>query len=128
MSSKYTFCYTAVNTKLPRLELYASIIGNNNPPLARFEGGIDIGLNENVPNQVKVSISVVLSTHIAGQVPRYTYSIGLHIDDDDGKLVTNQDFGLLNQSNSCKSANIDVSSLPNGTYKLYIGPYASLIG
>jgi len=55
----------------------------------------------------------VIGTHLADGITRGTYSIGLHIDNAEGKLLTNKDFGLPDQTDSCTPATIDVSGLPN---------------
>jgi hypothetical protein len=123
LSANYVQCYTALNAELTSLDLYAAKVGTRIAPAARFDNGIDIALDEKLPEFVKGTLPVLLGTHLADTVPRGTYSVGLHIDDANGKFVRNLDFGLPDASDSCKPATVDVSGLPDGRYTLYIVIY-----
>jgi len=58
LAVNYSQCYTGLDTKLTRLDLYAAKVGSNNPLLARFGDGIDVALDEPIPSVTKGTFSL----------------------------------------------------------------------
>ncbi len=52
----------------------------------------------------------------AADVPRETYSVALHVLDRDGQLVAQKDYGLSAFGFDTYRADVDISTLPPGTY------------
>jgi hypothetical protein len=56
-------------------------------------------------------------------VPAETYSVALHVLDGDDNLVAQADAGLEALAFSCQRAEIDVSGLEAGTYRVSVVVY-----
>jgi hypothetical protein len=57
-------------------------------------------------------------------LPPDTYSIGLHLYNSDGALVTQGDYGLSNDAFSCTWTKLAVENLAAGDYSLQMIVYA----
>lgn len=103
------------------VDLFAAIKpGQDGAPL-RFGTGIEQRLANpleaisNQPGDLLV-LPVVLRTTMAGDIPRGTYSTGLHILNGDGRLVAQADYGL---GEGCQTTDIALNGLPPGDYTVY---------
>jgi hypothetical protein len=71
---------------------------------------------------------MLLVWKIAEDVSDSTYSVALHLEDANGKLVAQGDYGLPRADNSCHSSDVDVRHLPPGDYALRLGVYNNATG
>ena len=61
---------------------------------------------------------------VADAVPRYTYSVALHVVDEAGQLVAQTDYGLPEQRFSCAPVTVALDNVPAGEYQLTVTVYA----
>jgi hypothetical protein len=115
VATDYVHCATAFDVREMRFDLYSHKIDQ---PDVRFGDGIGFKLNEPLPASAKISLPVLLGIQVADHVPANTYSVGLHIDDESGVLHAQTDFGLPGVGDTCRLAEINISALPPGNYRL----------
>jgi hypothetical protein len=89
----------------------------------RFADNIQAGLLDPLPEAIDSSLTVRIGWSIAKAVPPDTYSVGLHVDNLDGQLVTQSDFGLPPPRTACSLARLSLENLPAGEYTLYLVIY-----
>jgi hypothetical protein len=107
------------------VELFTALNAEQNTAPLRFAPGIElrsgspleIALNQ--PGDLPV-LPVVLRATMAGDVPRGTYSTGIHILNSEGQLVAQADYGL---SEGCQTTDVALGGLPTGTYTVYVIVY-----
>ncbi len=56
-------------------------------------------------------------------VPADTYSVGLHVENAQGQLVTQADYGLPREAHSCRTVDVSLKDVPTGTYTVYVLVY-----
>lgn len=61
---------------------------------------------------------------VGADVPPYTYSIALHLEDANGALAGQTDLGLPEAGVHCTHAALDLAGLPRGDYRLLAAVYA----
>jgi hypothetical protein len=103
-----------------KLYLYARVSADL--PL-QFGQGINARLLESLPESVRDILPVLLGWQVAQTVPASSYSMALHLDDNNGQLVTQADFGLPQPGFSCQSVELPVGQLSAGTYTLLLTVY-----
>jgi hypothetical protein len=69
-------------------------------------------------------LRILLWSEAGEDVPPYTYSIGIHVENAEGTLVAQADYGLPPAPSACHIANIDTRDLEPGTYTVYVLVYA----
>jgi hypothetical protein len=122
----YTVCPTGVNLTAAQFELYARSRVCCVPdalPLMRFGNGIALTAIE-FPDEVSEALPVLVGWKVADDVPPYTYSVAFHIEDGEGNLMAQADYGLPQQAFSCQETPIALNSLPPGDYEVFIIVYA----
>lgn len=70
------------------------------------------------------SLEAVLGWSVSETVPANTYSVALHVLDDDGTLVAQTDYALPYLRAACKRATIPLTDLAPGDYQLAVIVYA----
>lgn len=119
LKANYAYCYTAFD--LPwfmRLELY---IHKHPAPVLRFgdQGNqVDIARLSPLKPDAKRTLPVLLSISHTAALPIDTYSIALHIEDSQGHLLAQDDFGIPSDVDSCHQAVVPLKDLPPGVYTL----------
>lgn len=68
-------------------------------------------------------LSVALGWEVGETTPPNTYSVGVHLDDPNGQLARQYDYGLPPQGFTCRSADIPLDGLPPGDYRLLVTVY-----
>ncbi len=130
LETNYIRCGQVVNGGAVSLDLYASCAACCPPQdaeresLYRFGDGILISGLESLPDEVSDSLNVRLGWVVPDDVPRYTYSVALHVEDAAGELAVQADYGLPEQRFSCSPVSLDLSSVPDGQYQLLVTVYA----
>lgn len=112
-------CGTIFTVPDAEMSLYAHIPAYDSDDLdARFGDGIGMTLLEPLPESVTNSLNVVLGWSVSNNIPPDTYSVGLHIQDIEGALVAQTDYGLPAGNATCHMDTISLSSLAPGNYRL----------
>ncbi len=128
LSEKYGLCEVGIAQSTFHFDLYSRssvcCLPGDEPPLMRFGEGIDLVRVETLPETVMDTVPVTLSWAIGEGVPPYTYSVALHVEDADGQLAAQADFGLPASSTACQETRIPVDNLPAGEYRVYVIVYA----
>jgi len=69
-------------------------------------------------------LNVTAFWSIDADVAPSTYSVGLHVENLNGQLVAQVDYGLPTEPHVCHSTDIPLSNLPSGDYRLLVAVYA----
>lgn len=121
MNNQYQACSPQI--ELPKL----SMIFYAQPTVAQssnqFEQGIQIKTLAPIPQTARQYLSVVLGWSLTTETPPNTYSVGLHLEDDQHRLVAQADYGLPTTLTGCQITSIPLQDLPNGQYQLFIVVY-----
>lgn len=120
LDAEYAYCYTAFNFPWQmRLELYAR---KPSVPAWQFINNQNHQINVSLSGALKVddekTLDVVLSMSHSGELPPYTYSVALHVEDEQGQLRAQGDFGVPPEPESCHRSTISLKGLPPGRYTL----------
>nr|PZN58650.1 MAG: hypothetical protein DIU68_01620 [Chloroflexota bacterium] len=70
------------------------------------------------------ALYAVLGFNTGPQTPPHTYSVALHVENGDGTVVAQHDFGLPDEAVACRAVELDLSSLPAGQYTVRLVVYA----
>jgi hypothetical protein len=128
LSERYGLCEAGVAQSTFRFDLYSRspvcCLPDDAPPLMRFGDGIEMVGMELQPVTEDDLLPVTLSWALADTVPPYTYSVALHVEDADGNLVAQSDYGLPAANTACQEATVVVHNLPTGEYRLSVMVYA----
>jgi hypothetical protein len=113
LADDFVPCLAAAPSADMSLDLYGRI-----PPQAdslpyQFRDGIAMQTVDPVRALADGNLSVILGWKIAAGVPPDTYSVGLHVVDEQGNLAAQADYGLSTQIYSCTPTQIPVNP---GTY------------
>ncbi len=113
------YCYTALDEPgLMRLELYSH---KPSVPTLRFGEQVtraDVSLVEPLKVGADKTLRVLLSLSHSATLPGDTYSVGLHLEDAQGQLKAQSDFGLPAAADSCHLSTLSLKALPPGSYTL----------
>jgi hypothetical protein len=93
------------------------------PPLVQYGSGVALS-NARVPAEVTATLPVTLAWSLDATVPPNTYSVALHVLDEDGALVAQTDAGLPHQRFACERRALPLDGLPPGAYMLKAAVYA----
>jgi hypothetical protein len=130
LNDRYIPCGTIISGAIVSLDLYASCQACCPPEdaerdaLYRFGDRIIISGMESLPEEVSESLDVRLGWVVPDDVPRYTYSVALHVVDSEGNLAAQADYGLPEQRFSCALATVALGDLMPGEYRLMAVVYA----
>jgi hypothetical protein len=112
---------------LPRMNLarYMRKPSGFNPDSAimRFGDGVTLAYVSSIPERAGGTLDVRLIWAVSPEVPRYTYSVALHILDSNDQLVAQQDYGLPVEPLACRQSIIPLENLAVGDYTLVIAVY-----
>ncbi len=122
MDSRYARCETVIDRDDMQMQLYARrpdriseaifTAGDNAESeieLFKLRTGLESGGE---------TLDVLVGWSVGEAVPVHTYSVGLHIVDAAGELVTQVDYGLPDGAFECRAAHIETVELPPGEYTL----------
>jgi hypothetical protein len=122
LEDDYVSCGQVLDLPQLSLELYAREPGGT-PPFEFGEQGIGLRLLELLPAHASDSLNVLLGWDISSEVPPSTYSVALHVEDEQGQLAAQTDYGLPNRGFTCQPSVLPLSGLPAGTYSLRVVVY-----
>jgi hypothetical protein len=121
LADDYIPCGAVLDLSQLRLDLYARV-PEDAPPF-EFGEGIGLRLMELLPTHASDSLNVVLGWDVSSEVPPSTYSVALHVEDEQGQLMAQTDYGLPNSGFTCQPSVLPLSDLPSGTYSLRVVVY-----
>jgi hypothetical protein len=121
LADDYVSCGPVLDLPQLSLELYARDPGGT-PPF-EFGEGIGLRLLELLPAHVSGSLNVTLGWDVSSDVPPSTYSVALHVEDEQGQLAAQTDYGLPGSGFTCQPSVLSLSGLPDGTYSLRVVVY-----
>jgi len=87
-----------------------------------FGDGVVLDWIGALPGEADDALIMTLRTSLGPDVPRDTYSIGLHVDGPDGALVAQADVGLAAGDSACQPVRLPLD-LPPGAYTLHLLVY-----
>jgi hypothetical protein len=124
----YLACPVGLTLPAAQFETFARspvcCLPGDSTPQIRFGNGIAITGVAPLPDEVTETLPVLVGWSVADDIPAYTYSVALHVDDDRGNLVAQADYSLPEMAFSCQETQIPVNNLPPGEYQLYVVVYA----
>src|SRR5690606_4788772 len=100
------------------LGLYANIHTSEAAHRLQFEQNITLDLLTPVSTSVHDRLRVLLRWHLGDDVPRGTYSLGLHLEDANGNFISSVDAGLPVENESCQQMIVETAGLEPGQYQL----------
>ena len=112
------------------LQLYSTVEGCCCPPddladaVAVFDNGVTLTDTDPLPRVTDDSLNLTFAWMQRDEVARETYSVALHVLNAEGELVAQTDYGLPDRGFQCVRAQVDVSALPPGPYRLALIVYA----
>lgn len=83
-----------------------------------FGEGIDLQLLTPMPEKAHNPLFLILGWTLADSVSRGTYSVALHLENEQGQLVAQADKGLPSETHACQPVSISLDDLPQGKYIL----------
>lgn len=125
----YIQCAQFMNAPDLRLDLYvrASVLctppGQVRTPIIALDNGIGMTGLEPLPAEVRGTLTVTTTWATPADVPPNVYSVGLYVFNSSGQFVMQTDFALPNGAFGYKSADLNLSALPPGTYTLQLAVY-----
>ncbi len=122
--TSHILCGTYVDSPELHLKLYGQLPPSGHEEAFRLGDGIR-GMRLPPFTVTGGRLNVLLTWQLEDSVPDYTYSVALHLEDRDGNLVAQADYGLPVGGYSCQSSDVDVRDLPAGAYVLKVGVYNS---
>lgn len=118
-SEQFVECYTALDDISVTLKLYTRLANPADMPL-QFADGIHMQMVETADVSQSGQVTVVLGSTKAENVPNDLYSVALHVEDANGQLVAQADYGLPNAQKACHETTLNV---PAGAYTLRAAVY-----
>ena len=100
------------------LGLYANINTSEAAHRLQFEQNITLDLLTPVSTSTHDRLRVLLRWHLGDNVPRGTYSLGLHLEDANGNFISSVDAGLPVENESCQQMIVETAGLEPGQYQL----------
>jgi hypothetical protein len=92
-------------------------------PTSVISFGGDIQLTQFDAEQTDEQLRVLTAWQIPPNVPRNTYSVALHLEDEDGQLAAQADYGLPPDTYACRVSRISLADVPAGEYTLLMTVY-----
>jgi hypothetical protein len=115
LAEKYAHCSTIIDQPDMRLDLYGRRPATLEKLTYHFSDGVGLQMVEPVRMTSNGKMAVGLGWWVDDDVPGDTYSVGLHVVDESGNIVTQADYGLPSGGYHCTASIIDV---PAGTYQI----------
>jgi hypothetical protein len=116
LNQEHVRCDRLVDLPGMQLERYARIPAEAGP--YQFDEGIRLTLLDPIPESATGHLPLLLGWSLTDDVPRQKYSVGLHVENADGQLVAQSDYGLTVESFACAASDIALDGLPPGEYTL----------
>lgn len=127
LDGEFDLCRRAVDTDDLKIDLYTALpqccLSERAEPLVRYPDDIVLMGLETLPITAEGRLPVVMTWDMTADSPYFRYSTALHVLDRDGALVAQADRGLELPPLTCRQTDIDISSLPPGTYTLHLIVY-----
>ncbi|MEP7287985.1 MAG: glycosyltransferase family 39 protein [Chloroflexota bacterium] len=120
----HILCNRYAETPLLNLSVYAPLPDPAHNVRLHFGTDIDLTLLVDLPQVAGHSLSVMIGSSAKANVPANTYSIGLQVQDANGQLVAQKDYGLPVTEFACQDNEIVLDKLPPGHYTLMAVVYA----
>jgi hypothetical protein len=92
-------------------------------PTSVISFGGDIQLTQLDATQTDEQFQVLSAWEVPADVPRNTYSVALHLEDGDGQLAAQADYGLPPDAYACRVSRISLADVPAGDYTLMMTVY-----
>jgi hypothetical protein len=109
-------CYSYIDNDTMQFDLYAH---PEQTALAEWNSEtVAMTAPVGLPDVTGNTLSVLAGWRRVASLPPDTYSVGLHLLDDNGQLVAQADYGLPNEPFACRQTTLDLTGLPAGTYTL----------
>jgi hypothetical protein len=123
----YQQCAPVPTQATVQLDLYTRspvcCLPDDAPARMRFGDGITLTGVDTLPDAASDTLPVLVGWSLAADVQPYTYSVALHVVDENDQLVAQSDYGLPNLAFSCQETSIDLSGLLPGRYSVYVIVY-----
>lgn len=127
LAGQYAPCGTVFDLPRMRLDLYRrfppSAFDAENSAILRFGGGIALTYADVQPPTPGAPLAVTLVWALGADVPPYTYSVALHLENAASELVAQSDYGLPPEPAACRQTDLPVDGLPPGEYTLLATVY-----
>jgi Dolichyl-phosphate-mannose-protein mannosyltransferase len=120
LNRNYDSCDTEFDLPDMRLELYARRVTTGQ---FQFGSGIRFSLLAPVQIEADQSLRVLQGWLVGGNVPASAYSVAIHIENADGQLVAQADYGLPVERHACHLSHIPINNLPPGEYTMRVIVY-----
>jgi hypothetical protein len=121
LASGYEACGTVFDLPAMKLDLYAREPSES--PAFTFGEGIGLYMVEPVPAVAADTLSLTLGWMVSEDVPPHTYSVGVHVDNAAGQLVTQADYPLPEEGYHCPFVQLDLRPLTPGEYQVRVVVY-----
>ncbi len=93
------------------------------PPQMTF-GDVQLSYMDSLPvSTATAELDLIMAWNLPESVPRNTYSAALHVWDEADMIVAQYDGGLPNADYSCQMAQVPLTELPAGDYRLTLSVY-----
>jgi hypothetical protein len=121
----HILCGTVVDSPQLHLSLYG-LLPTNGAALTFDDGITAMPLPPFTTTNGRLNVLVTWT--VEETVPLNTYSVALHLEDGEGHIAAQGDYGLPAEGRTCHSSDIDVNNLPPGEYTLLLGVYNAVTG
>jgi hypothetical protein len=115
LAEKYAHCSTIIDQPEMRLDLYGRRPATLENMTYHFSDGVGLQIVEPARMTSHGKMAVSQGWWVEDDVPADTYSVGLHVVDENGNVIAQEDYGLPSSGYHCVASMIDV---PAGTYQL----------
>lgn len=126
LDDAYALCGVPVESSGLRIELYARTpvccAPNPDAPLIDY-GDIQLSAIEPLPARVSGTLRLTSAWVVADNVPADTYSVALHLLDENGNLAAQADKGLPHVAFACQNMTLDLAGVTSGQYTLNLIVY-----
>jgi hypothetical protein len=125
--ASHILCGTYMDSPELHLNLYGQFPPSGEEAFLRFGDGIR-GMALPPFTVTAGRLNGLLTWQVDGSIPDYSFSVALHLEDQNNTLVAQADYGVPTQDYSCQSSDLDVRELAPGDYTLMVGVYNSATG
>ena len=128
-AQNYLYCTSVDDSPTLHFDLYGSPkLKSQTQPITFGDKGIALSAITSSVHAEERKLEVTQIWSVAADVPTYTYSVGLHIDNAQGQLVAQTDYTLPQTPQACSWSSIDLTGLAAGDYQLLAVVYNSGTG
>ncbi|NWG16081.1 MAG: glycosyltransferase family 39 protein [Chloroflexi bacterium] len=127
LAGVYAPCGVVFDLPRMRLDLYRrfppSAFDAEHSAILRFGSSIALTYADVPPPTPGAPLVTTLVWALGADVPPYTYSVALHLENAAGELVAQSDYGLPLEAVACRQTDLPVDGLPSGEYTLLATVY-----